>query len=341
MQLTDFDFKLPEELIAQYPKHPRSASRLLCLARHTGDIEHRFIRDLPQLLRPGDLLVFNDTKVIPARLFGYKATGGKVEILLERLLTNHTALTHIKASKAPQTGQIIYLSNDTSFKVLGREGDLFLLESLGTKPLLDVLTEIGHVPLPPYIRRPDKTEDITNYQTIFARHPGSVAAPTAGLHFDEGLLRNLTQRGIQHTFVTLHVGAGTFQPVRSKNILEHQMHGERYSVNQSTCDAIEATRAQGGRVIAVGTTSVRTLEMLGRQAKLTACSGETDLFIYPGFDFRVIDGMISNFHLPQSTLLMLISAFAGREAILHAYQEAVEQKYRFYSYGDAMLIAPL
>lgn len=337
MKTADFTFDLPEELIAQYPPEQRGASRLLCLNKASGQLEDRQFSDLPSLLKDGDLLVFNNTRVIPARLFGNKPSGGKVEILVERLLDEHNALAQIKASKSPKAESKIVLSSGEELTVMGRDGDMFLLRS--DKVLLNVLHESGHMPLPPYITRNDEQTDESRYQTIFAAKDGAVAAPTAGLHFTDDLLQEVKAKQVQTAELTLHVGAGTFQPVRVDDVSEHKMHSELFEVNQQTCDKIQETKANGGRVIAVGTTSVRTLETIGIRGELKACSGETDIFIYPGFEFKLVDVMITNFHLPESTLLMLVSAFASKENILNAYKYAVEQQYRFFSYGDAMWIA--
>lgn len=337
MKTADFTFDLPEELIAQYPPEQRGASRLLCVNKNSGQVQDQRFSDLPSLLKDGDLLVFNNTRVIPARLFGNKPSGGKVEILVERLLDEHNALAQIKASKSPKAESQIVLSSGEELTVMGRDGDMFLLRS--DKVLLNVLYESGHMPLPPYITRNDEQTDESRYQTIFAAKDGAVAAPTAGLHFTDDLLQEVKAKQVQTAELTLHVGAGTFQPVRVDDVSEHKMHSELFEVNQQTCDKIQETKANGGRVIAVGTTSVRTLETIGIRGELKACSGETDIFIYPGFEFKLVDAMITNFHLPESTLLMLVSAFASKENILNAYKYAVEQQYRFFSYGDAMWIA--
>lgn len=337
MKTADFTFDLPEELIAQYPPEQRGASRLLCVNKNSGQVQDQRFSDLPSLLKDGDLLVFNNTRVIPARLFGNKPSGGKVEILVERLLDEHNALAQIKASKSPKAESQIVLSSGEELTVMGRDGDMFLLRS--DKVLLNVLHESGHMPLPPYITRNDEQTDESRYQTIFAAKDGAVAAPTAGLHFTDDLLQEVKAKQVQTAELTLHVGAGTFQPVRVDDVSEHKMHSELFEVNQQTCDKIQETKANGGRVIAVGTTSVRTLETIGIRGELKACSGETDIFIYPGFEFKLVDAMITNFHLPESTLLMLVSAFASKENILNAYKYAVEQQYRFFSYGDAMWIA--
>ena len=336
MRVDDFDFDLPEQLIARRPATERAGSRLLALTRDA--LAHRQFPDLTALLRPGDLLVFNDTRVVPARLFGQKDSGGRVEVLIERLTGTHTALAHVRASKAPKPGTGLQFDDGVSATMVARQGDLFELVFQGEAPLLDVLARIGHVPLPPYIDRPDDEQDMSRYQTVYARHPGAVAAPTAGLHFDEPLLAALAEQGVAQAFVTLHVGAGTFQPVRVDKVEDHVMHSERYQVPQSLVDEVAATRARGGRVVAVGTTSLRALEAAAGDGALRAGEGDTDIFIVPGYRFRVVDALVTNFHLPRSTLLMLISAFAGRERVLAAYAEAVAQQYRFFSYGDAMFI---
>lgn len=337
MKRTDFHYDLPAELIAQAPLAERSASRLLCLDRHTGGLDDRNFSELPKLLKRGDLLVFNNTRVIPARLFGRKSTGGQVEILLERLLDKQECLAQLRASKSPQPGSTLLLEDGSELQVLGREGGFYRLKAVNGD-LMEWLERLGHVPLPPYITREDTDRDRRRYQTIFAEMPGAVAAPTAGLHFDQALLDQLEDAGIKSTTVTLHVGAGTFQPVRVDNIEDHHMHAEWLEVQQTACDAIAAAQARGGRVIAVGTTAVRSLESAAQNGQLAPMSGDSRIFIYPGYDFRVVDAMITNFHLPESTLLMLLSAFAGREQILAAYRHAVEQRYRFFSYGDAMLV---
>lgn len=336
MQTTDFDFTLSPELIARYPLEQRSASRLLALDRMTGAVTHHTFSDLPMLVQPGDLFVLNNTKVIPARLFGEKNTGGKIEVLIERMVDSHQALAHIKASKAPKPGGQLKFSHDIIVNVLQRQDDLFLLHF--PAPVLDVIERIGHVPIPPYFQRDAEAIDKERYQTIFAEQSGAVAAPTAGLHFDERIFVTLKDRGIDTVCLTLHVGAGTFQPVRVDDIKNHHMHAEWIDVPMQACEKIQQTKAHGGRVIAVGTTVVRSLETAARSGTLKPFTGETDIFIYPGFQFHCVDAIITNFHLPQSTLLMLISAFAGRENILHAYHAAIAERYRFYSYGDAMLI---
>ncbi|QFU75498.1 tRNA preQ1(34) S-adenosylmethionine ribosyltransferase-isomerase QueA [Halioglobus maricola] len=345
MLRSDFHFELPEELIAQYPLSERSASRLLCLDGASGAIVHRQFSDLLDLLQPGDLLVFNDTRVIPARLWGQKETGGKLEILVERLTGTHTALAHIRCSKSPKPGTRIQLSAEPGaepcgleLEVTGRDDALFVISSEGGPALSEIMNEVGHMPLPPYIERSDEASDQERYQTVFAAREGAVAAPTAGLHFTEALLAKAAAKGVQSCTVTLHVGAGTFQPVRADNILDHKMHSEYIEVNEAACEAVRAARARGGRVVAVGTTAVRSLESASVSGQIEPFTGDTDIFIYPGYDFRSVDAVITNFHLPESTLLMLVSAFASREHIMAAYAEAVAQRYRFFSYGDAMFI---
>ncbi|BCX89731.1 S-adenosylmethionine:tRNA ribosyltransferase-isomerase [Methylomarinovum tepidoasis] len=337
MRTSDFHYDLPEDLIAREPLPERSASRLLVL-EESGEIQDRRFADLVDLLAPGDLLVFNDTKVIPARLYGRKETGGRVEILIERPLADDLALAHVRASKAPKPGQKIGLDQGFGCRVEGREGDLFRLRFVGA-PLLEILECIGHVPLPPYIDRPDTEADRRRYQTVYARRPGAVAAPTAGLHFDEAVLARLAAKGVETAFVTLHVGAGTFQPVRVEELERHRMHREVFDVPQATVAAVERTRERGGRVVAVGTTAVRSLEAAAGSGKLIPCRGETELFIRPGYRFRCVDALVTNFHLPESTLLMLVCAFAGYEAVMRAYRHAVAQRYRFFSYGDAMFLS--
>ncbi len=339
MKLSDFHFDLPEELIAQYPLAERSASRLLCLDRRSGALEDAQFAVLPERLAPGDLLVFNDTRVIPARLHGFKDTGGRVEILIERMTGDRTCLAQMRASKSPREDSMIRLDDGSRLRVKGRQSPFYLLELDSPGEKLDaVLDRVGHMPLPPYIQRADESLDVERYQTVYARRPGAVAAPTAGLHFDADILDALAQRGVATTRVTLHVGAGTFQPVRTEEIEDHAMHAEYLEVSSESCDAIARTRSRGGRVIAVGTTAVRSLETAASGGDLAQFSGDTRLFIYPGYSFRVIDGLVTNFHLPGSSLLMLISALAGRQEVLAAYRHAVASRYRFFSYGDAMLI---
>ena len=341
--LADFDFHLPPELIAQHPAAERSASRLL---DGRGDLPvDRVFRELPGLLNPADLLVFNDTQVIKARLFGEKETGGAVEALVERVLPDHEVWAHVRASKSPKPGSSVRFTGPDGdgfmAQVLGRTGpDAALFHLRFPSDPLPLLQRHGHVPLPPYITHEDSAEDESRYQTVFAARPGAVAAPTASLHFDEGVLRDLDQRGIGRVAITLHVGAGTFQPVRTDRITEHQMHSEWFEVSESTVRAIEETKARGGRVWAAGTTTLRALESAARtpEGHLQAGSRDTDIFITPGFDFRVVDGLITNFHLPKSTLMMLVSAFAGHAHIMALYRHAIESRYRFFSYGDAMLL---
>ena len=337
LKLEDFDYPLPPELIAQAPLPDRSASRLLVLDGDT--LEDRMFSDLPDLLHAGDLLVFNDTRVIHARLHGTKSTGGVVEVLVERPIGPYEALAQIRASKSPRTGSVIRLADAFDVTVLGRVGEFFHLRFPADVNVLDLLERHGSLPLPPYIHRDADDFDESRYQTIYAREPGSVAAPTAGLHFDQALLDRLASRGIGAAWLTLHVGAGTFQPVRVNELGEHRMHRERFVLPAETVAAIAATRAAGGRVIAVGTTSLRTLEGATQDGELEAGAGETDLFILPGFRFRVADALITNFHLPKSTLLMLVAALAGMEPMRKAYAHAVADAYRFFSYGDAMFIA--
>ena len=343
MLVSDFQFDLPDELIARYPMPERSASRLLMLDGNTGDTRHGHFRDVLDLVNPGDLLVFNNTRVIPARMFGQKASGGKLEILVERILDDHSVLAHVRASKAPKPGTQILLDNGFSAEMFARHDALFELHFAGDLPVLDILNQIGHMPLPPYIDRPDENSDKERYQTVYNQRPGAVAAPTAGLHFDEPLLAALREKGVDFAYVTLHVGAGTFQPVRVERLEDHQMHSEYAEVSADVVEKINAARARGSRVIAVGTTSVRSLETAA-QASLKAGKplspffGDTSIFIYPGYQYQVVDALITNFHLPGSTLIMLVSAFAGYDHVMNAYQEAVTSGYRFFSYGDAMFI---
>jgi len=343
-QRTDFHFDLPDELIAQTPLPDRSASRLLCLDGDTGALTHRQFMDVKELISKDDLLVFNNTKVLPARLFALKQTGGRVEILIERLRGDGRALAHMRASKPMKPGSCLYVTadadsdiSDIALRVVARDGALFELAPEDAT-WQEILRRFGHMPLPPYIDRPDTSEDRSRYQTVFASREGAVAAPTAGLHFDEKLLQRLKAKGVAFTELTLHVGAGTFQPVRVDAINEHQMHSEYIDVGDSVVDAVAACRARGGRVIAVGTTAVRSLETAGLTGELASFQGESDIFLYPGKPFHVVDAMITNFHLPESTLIMLVAAFAGYDATMAAYSEAVRQRYRFFSYGDAMFI---
>lgn len=337
MQRRDFHFDLPDELIARFPLAERSGSRLLRLDGTSGDlVDHQF-RELPLLLRPGDLLIFNDTRVMPARLLGRKASGGQVEVLVERVLGNGEALAHVRASKSPRPGNWLELGQGLQVEVVGRQNDLFQLR-FPEDDIPALLERHGHMPLPPYIDRPDEAADRERYQTVYARKPGAVAAPTAGLHFDTELLRLIREKGVDSAFVTLHVGAGTFQPVREDDLSKHVMHSEYAVVPEATIEAVERARERGGRVIAVGTTSVRSLESAAASGRLEPFASDTQLFIMPGYRFRVVDAMITNFHLPESTLLMLVSAFAGFDHIMRAYRHAVEERYRFFSYGDAMFI---
>ncbi len=348
MKLSEFAFDLPDELIAQYPLPNRTDSRLLYLQGKSGALSDQLFKSLPELLRAGDLLVFNNTQVIPARLFGHKSTGGKIEVLVERVLDEHSFLAQIRASKAPKENTNLFIGTDKGhgFTVImrARQGDLFHLElkSETERNVFQLLEQFGHIPLPPYVVRADDATDLQRYQTVYATEKGAVAAPTAGLHFDQALLKKVTDMGVDSAWVTLHVGAGTFQPVRVDNILEHQMHAEYVDVGAQTVAKIEHTQAQGGRVIAVGTTAMRSLESAAtfgsRKDKIEEYHADTDIFIYPGYQFKVVDAMVTNFHLPESTLIMLISAFAGLDNVKHAYQHAIKNKYRFFSYGDAMFI---
>ncbi len=335
--MIDFDYVLPTDLIAQFPQNIRSASRLLHVD-HNGKYADRSFVELTELLKPNDLLVFNDTRVIKARLYGKKATGGAVEVLIERVTGIHTALAHVKASKSPPVGTALTLADAVSVHVTGRSDDLYDLSF--EQPVLDALDQYGEVPLPPYIKHSADDSDAQRYQTVYAKVPGAVAAPTAGLHFDEHVLTLLQARGVQSCFVTLHVGAGTFQPVRDNDLSKHIMHSEWYTLPPETVQAVAKARQQGGRVIAVGTTSVRALESSAKahNGQLTACSGDTQLFIQPGFSWQVVDAMVTNFHLPQSTLLMLVSAFIGLDTMKAAYAHAIQERYRFFSYGDAMFL---
>ncbi|MEE9493080.1 MAG: tRNA preQ1(34) S-adenosylmethionine ribosyltransferase-isomerase QueA [Gammaproteobacteria bacterium] len=339
MKLSDFDYPLPQRLIAHYPAKPRSQSRLLIPG--TDSYQNLQMLDFPDLLRTDDLLVFNDTRVIPARLYGRKETGGKIEVLIERILPQQQILAHVRSSKSPASGmQLLLADGAISVRVVSRQEDLFVLEVENSESILDLLERHGHVPLPPYISREDETQDVSDYQTLYAKHPGAVAAPTAGLHFDADLLAAIEQKGIRKAFVTLHVGAGTFQSVRTENLSEHVMHAEHIRVEESVCEAIRQTRERGGRVIAIGTTVVRSLETAAASGVLAPWEGDSRLFITPGYAFHAVDAMLTNFHLPQSTLLMLVAAFAGHDRMLAAYRYAVAQEYRFFSYGDAMFLEP-
>ncbi len=346
MRRTDFTFELPEELIAQQPVTERTASRLLVLNGNTGAIEDKVFTDLSNFLQSGDVLVFNNTQVIPARLHGKKATGGKVEVLVERIVDDHVALAHIRASKSPKSGTELLFEKNISAKVTGREGDLFVVNfnhnNQSENTVLGILNSIGHMPLPPYIQRDDEDFDQDRYQTVYAERPGAVAAPTAGLHFDAKMLQQLSDKGIEQIHVTLHVGAGTFQPVRVDDLNDHYMHKEWIELTKENSEKINQAKKEGRRIIAVGTTSVRCLESAAlfsnKEGVLKPYTGETDIFITPGYEFKVIDALITNFHLSESTLLMLVSAFAGYENIKKAYQHAIKEKYRFFSYGDAMFL---
>ena len=338
MLTSDFDFDLPEALIAQFPAAERTASRLLRLNGNTGALQDARFSDLPDFLSPGDLLVFNDTRVIKARLLGQKDSGGRVEVLVERVLDPHQALAHVRASKSPKPGTRLLLSDAVEVEVLGRQEDLFLLRFLGETPIFDLLERYGSLPLPPYIAHTPDSADDERYQTVYARQPGAVAAPTAGLHFDQAMMQRLAELGVHTAFVTLHVGAGTFQPIRVEDPRDHVMHREWFDMPQSTVDAIHDARARGGKITAVGTTAMRALESAARSGDIVAGSGDTDIFITPGYRFRVVERLLTNFHLPRTTLIMLVSAFGGTEHIRQAYQHAIAQRYRFFSYGDAMLI---
>ena len=344
MRRQDFYYDLPEELIAQAPLSQRTGSRLLVLDGETGDIEHSQFSSVIDRLEPNDLLVFNNTRVIPARLYGVKQTGGRTEILIERFLDNGYALAHVRASKSPKPGTAILITPDEvsdasefSVRVEGRRGALFELV-VDSGSWAEILKTFGHMPLPPYIERPDDAEDRERYQTVFARRDGAVAAPTAGLHFDAHMIEDIRSRGVKTAEVTLHVGAGTFQPVRAENISEHPMHSEWLEVTQEVVSAVQQCRERKGRVVAVGTTAVRSLETAARGGRLKRFSGDSDIFLYPGQPFNVVDAMVTNFHLPESTLIMLVAAFAGHKNTMAAYEQAVDQRYRFFSYGDAMFV---
>jgi S-adenosylmethionine:tRNA ribosyltransferase-isomerase len=338
MQLSDFHYELPPDLIARFPLAQRSASRLLCLGRHTGVVQHRQFVDLVDLLQPGDLLVCNNTRVIAARFFGHKETGGRVEVFIERVLDARRIIAHVRASKTPKPDSILVFPQNIRLQVGKRQGHLFELCSVTEKSIVEIIELIGEIPLPLYFHRAPEENDKERYQTIYAQHNGSVAAPTAGLHFDVELFSSLQNKGVNIGYVTLHTGSGTFSPVRVEEITQHQMHAEYVEVSAFLCEQIHATKAKGGRVIAVGTTTARSLETAARSGQLQPFCGDTDIFIYPGFEFHCIDALITNFHLPCSTLLMLVTAFAGHENVMQAYQEAVKEKYRFFSYGDAMFL---
>jgi len=335
MKKSDFNYQLPDELIASYPLDRRTASQLLVV--DDEQLSDKTFSDLPSLLKAGDLLVFNNTRVIPARLFGHKTTGGKLEILLERVLDDTRALAHIRCSKSPKAGATILLNEGYQCTVEGRENDLFQLKFMASIDV--VLHAIGHMPLPPYIDREDESLDIERYQTVFSETPGAVAAPTAGLHFDQALLDEMSALGVDFAYVTLHVGSGTFQPVREENLDDHIMHKEWLTVDDSVVKKIKATKQAGGRVIAVGTTAMRSLESAAKDGVLKPYTGDTDLFIRPGYQFNVVDAMVTNFHLPESTLLMLVSAFSGYQRMKAVYQHAIKKSYRFFSYGDAMFLS--
>jgi len=341
MKLSDFYFDLPEHLIAKHPTEQRTQSRLLQLDGNTGEVLHKKFTDILGLLQPSDLLIFNNTRVIPARLHGTKESGGKVEILIERILNDGSAMAHIRSTKSPKSGAMLTMEGGLQIEMLGRDNALFHIKFMTEKNVFDLLEEFGHMPLPPYIDRPDEEADKERYQTVYNERPGAVAAPTAGLHFDLDILDRIKEKGVKLAFVTLHVGAGTFQPVRVDDIEEHQMHAEYAEVSQDVVDKVLATKAVGGRVIAVGTTSVRSIESAAQAASSELISefmSDTNIFIYPGYHFKVIDAMLTNFHLPESTLMMLISAFAGRDNVMQAYAQAIADEYRFFSYGDAMFI---
>lgn len=335
MFLSDFDYDLPDDLIARYPLPERRSSRLLLVG---PTIEDQLFRHFADFLQSGDLLVFNDTRVIRARLRGQKTSGGRVEILIERVLTENEALAQVKASKTPKPDSIIQLAGGCEVMVTAREGSMFRLRF--SKSLAGYLEQYGEIPLPPYLNREEEAADDERYQTVYAERPGAVAAPTAGLHFDDKMLAATRERGVGHTYVTLHVGAGTYQPLREDELKANRLHAERIDVGQDVCDAVRETRARGGRVIAVGTTSVRALEAASCSGEIQPFEGDTDIFILPGYQFQSVDMMLTNFHLPRSSLLMLVAAFAGYERIMSAYRHAVAQQYRFFSYGDAMLLAP-
>ncbi len=339
MKRQDFHYELPEQLIARYPAEQRSASRMMVVDRSSGVTDHRQFADIASLLQEGDLLVFNDTRVIPARLFGAKSSGGRVEVLIERVTSGSRGIAQIRASKSPKPGTEIALDKGLSIKVVDRIDDMYLVESPEGMSLPMILQAVGHMPLPPYIDREDEALDRDRYQTVYASRDGAVAAPTAGLHFDQPLLDQLAGQGVEFAYVTLHVGAGTFQPVRSEEIEDHTMHAEYIEVSAQVCNQVRETRQRGGQVVAVGTTAVRSLETAsGSEGWIEPYYGDTEIFIYPGYTFKSVDALITNFHLPESTLLMLVSAFAGQQTIKSAYQQAIDKQYRFFSYGDAMFI---
>ncbi len=339
MNVSDFDYQLPDNLIARYPTPDRRGSRLMRLDGGVGDLGHDHFENFPKFVTPDDLLVFNNTRVIPARLYAAKETGGRVEIMVERVLDSHTIFAQLRVSKTPQPGSYLQLSEiEERLLVVSRQDSFFELQS-EDGPILDLLEKVGHMPLPPYIDRPDEATDQERYQTVYASQPGAVAAPTAGLHFDELMLDELRAIGVGIAEITLHVGAGTFQPVRCEKVEDHHMHSEWIEVDASVCDQVAQARERGGRVIAVGTTALRSLESASTDGELKPMSDDSDIFIYPGYQFRCVDMLLTNFHLPRSTLLMLVSAFAGSDKIKTAYEEAISHEYRFFSYGDAMLIS--
>ncbi|MGQ4005453.1 tRNA preQ1(34) S-adenosylmethionine ribosyltransferase-isomerase QueA [Francisellaceae bacterium CB300] len=337
MKTDDFDYTLPEELIASYPLDKRDESRLLKLSKDNGDIQDCIFRDFIDFITPKDLLIFNDSKVMLARLYGKKTTGAKLEFLVEKIKTPKVFETHIKANRSPSIGSEIFIEN-TLAKVLEKDGSVYLLELQGDADIYHIMNEFGHIPLPQYMKRDDEEFDAERYQTVYAKDLGSVAAPTAGLHFSDELMQKIKDKGVDTAYITLHVGSGTFKPVQVDDVNNHKMHSEVISVPESVCEKIRQTKANGGRVIAIGTTSVRSLETAGQSGEIQAYQGETDIFLYPGKKFNVVDAMITNFHLPKSTLIMLVSAFSDKEKIMKAYDYAIENKYRFFSYGDAMFI---
>ena len=337
MRKSDFQFDLPDELIAQTPPVNRGESRLLVIDQSKGIMDSNFSKIL-ELLKSDDLLVFNDTKVIPARLFGKKESGGQVELLVERVLDEHRLLAHLRSSKSPKPGGRLLLEEKIEAEVVGRSGELFEVRFLDSRSVVELLEEVGRIPLPPYIEREAGEDDRERYQTVYARHHGAVAAPTAGLHFTEQMLQQISNIGVRSGFVTLHVGAGTFQPVRTEQIEDHVMHSEWFEVSENLCAQVRATKAAGGRVVAVGTTAVRSLERAARGAEIEPYSGETDIFITPGYKFKTVDALLTNFHLSESTLMMLVTAFGGYNQVMDAYRHAVDERYRFFSYGDAMFL---
>ena len=340
MDLNEFDYFLPEGLIARYPTAQRSESRLLCLDRYSGVVSHNNFIDLIDLINPNDLLIFNNTRVIPARVYGHKSSGGKVEVMVERITSGTRGIAHIRSSKSLKPGSLIYLKKNLTLKVIDRINDMFLIESNDEISLSMVLQEVGSIPIPHYLDRLDEEIDRERYQTVFSSRDGAVAAPTAGLHFDEKIFNSFNKKGIKQAFITLHVGAGTFQPVRTSSIEEHKMHAEYIEVNADVCNKIRETKESNGRIIAVGTTSVRSIETASVEPGwIEPYYGDTEIFIYPGYQFKTVDAVITNFHLPKSTLIMLVSAFAGRENTICAYKDAIKESYRFFSYGDAMFIS--